>query len=71
MSTEFTAIGDLRVTGDYQDSDEVVRAKSVEAALVLLNTRIANQPTTLKTIVDSNAISLIADKIEEALKNTK
>ncbi len=66
MSNEFDLDTSLTKTGE-----QALRAKSVESALTLLNTALASTTTTMnlfKNIRDTDTISLLADKIEAAVK---
>ncbi|NQY49729.1 MAG: hypothetical protein HRT50_11625 [Colwellia sp.] len=66
MSKEFEDLG----TYFHSEDLETRRVKAVQAALVLINTRLTSQPN-LGGILENNNVSLVADKIEEALNNTK
>ena len=68
MSTEFESIGNC-----VGKNDDWVRAQAVEAALVLINSRISacDNVTALKNALEPTVISDLADNIEAALKNTK
>ena len=66
MSNEFDLDTSLTKTGE-----QALRAKSVESALTLLNTALATTTSTgnfIKSIRDTDMISLLADKIEAAVK---
>lgn len=72
MSTEFSGIGKCNTGGIHKDSDEFIRVKAVEAALVLLNSRISACTTNhaISEALKPEVLSKLADNIEAALKNT-
>ncbi len=66
MSNEFSNIGNLN---DAMEEDQI-RAKAVEAALVLINTAMLSNNhniSSIKSLLEGNQISPLADKIVEAL----
>tara|TARA_R110000744_G_C19364376_1_gene561734 strand:- start:2069 stop:2281 length:213 start_codon:yes stop_codon:yes gene_type:complete len=66
MNSEFSGIGSLTNTSNKDH----IRAKAVEAALVLLKTTMSNSAhstTNTKLLLNGDLISPLADKIIEAL----
>jgi hypothetical protein len=58
-------------TGITKTSNQALRTKSVEAALVLINSAIATSSGYINDASDGDLVSKLADKIEAAVKKVE